>query len=80
MEPVRIIIRGFVHKRRVFEDPVTLSTEEEMEAWLPKLAEKHAAALAAHTLHMIEIEFLDETDANDFGSVRLKGRGRAPPA
>lgn len=35
-------------------------TEAALETLLPKLAAKHAKAMVAHELHMIEIEFLDE--------------------
>jgi hypothetical protein len=61
--PVRIVIRGFgPHGIRVFEDVVTLNSEAEIEVFLPGLAEKHALALANYAMHMIEVEFLDETD------------------
>ena len=56
-----IVIRGYANGKLLFEDPV-LVTEAELEKVLPDLAEKHAKALANHSLHMIEIEFLDESD------------------
>ncbi len=62
---MKIAIRGFAHGARQFEDFVDLDTEDSIEDLLPELAEKHAAAMACHQLHMIEIEFLDETNPND---------------
>lgn len=62
---VRVAIRGFAGRRRVFEDIVESEDENLMEALLPLLAEKHGRALAAHELHMIEIEFLDEPDPKE---------------
>ncbi len=55
----RVAFRGFAQGRRVFEEFVELD-EDGIENLLPNLAEKHATAMAAHELHMIEIEFLDE--------------------
>ncbi len=61
---VRLAIRGFAEGKRQFEDLVDLESEA-LEALLPALAEKHAAALASHELSMIEIEFLDEPNENE---------------
>jgi hypothetical protein len=61
---IRLAIRGFAGRVQQFEDRVELN-EEELEGLLPALAEKHAAAMAAHALHTIEIEFLDELDPMD---------------
>lgn len=55
---VRLAIRGFAAGVKQFEDLVDVE-EFELARILPELAEKHAA-LAAHELQMIEIEFLDE--------------------
>jgi hypothetical protein len=60
---VRLAIRGFVGSARQFEDLIDMAGDA-FDALLPQLAEKHAAALASHALHMIEIEFLDEPDPN----------------
>ncbi len=69
----RLMIRGFVNnstilqdgglanQRLVFKERVTIA-ESDMEKLLPDLAAKHAAAMVAGELHMIEIEFLDEPD------------------
>ena len=58
---IRLAIRGFSAARQEFEDLVEME-DEQLGNLLPDLAEKHAAALASHDLHMIEIEFLDERD------------------
>lgn len=61
---LRIAIRGYAGKRLVFEDHADIPNEK-LEDLLPDLAEKHAHAMAAHELHMIEIEFLDEANQNE---------------
>lgn len=58
---LKIAIRGFARGKRVFEDRLEVS-DSEMENLVPSLAEKHATAMANHSLHMIEVEFLDELD------------------
>ncbi len=58
---IRVAIRGYAGRAVQFEDRVELD-ETSLEKLLPQLAEKHARALAAHKLHMIEIEFLAELD------------------
>lgn len=63
-ETVRLAIRGFVHGKRLFEERVEVDPDL-MEDLLPGLASQHAAAMASHDLHMIEIEFLDEPDVNE---------------
>jgi hypothetical protein len=50
---IRVAIRGFVGRARLFEDLVEVS-ELELDDVMQKLVEKHAAALASHELHMIE--------------------------
>ncbi len=45
----------------LFEDRIEV-TVAETEALIPSLAAQHLAAMGAHELHMIEIEFLDEPD------------------
>lgn len=60
---VNLAIRGFANGQQQFEDVVDVD-ESTLDSLLPMLAEKHAAALISHELHMIEIEFLDEPDAN----------------
>lgn len=62
---IRVAIRGFTQGELQFEDVVELPDEAAIEHLLPGLAEKHAAALADHRLHMIEIEFLDEPDPQE---------------
>jgi hypothetical protein len=57
----RLAIRGFVKGKVLFEDRVELD-DPGLENLLPRLAEKHGLAMKDHTLHMIEIEFLDEPD------------------
>jgi hypothetical protein len=59
----RIAIRGFAAGKMLFEDRIDLD-EAGLENLLPALATKHATAMVAHRLHVIEIEFLDEPDPN----------------
>jgi len=61
---IRLAIRGFAGKTPVFEDHVEV-TLADLENVVPKLAEQHAGKLTNHELHMIEIEFLDESDPNE---------------
>lgn len=56
---MRVVIRGFLLGKLLFEDHATV-TERNLEKLVPRLASKHALAMAQHRLHMIEIEFLDE--------------------
>jgi cobyrinic acid a,c-diamide synthase len=59
---IRLAIRGFVAGQVQFEEQLTLLNEQAIEDVVPDLAKQHGTALAAHELHMIEIEFLDEAD------------------
>jgi hypothetical protein len=57
---MRLAIRGFASSHTlVFEDRIEIA-EDQLDRIMQDLCEKHARALAAHDLHMIEIEFLDE--------------------
>ena len=56
-----LAIRGFAHSELIFEDRIEVH-DSDIEGLLPALAEKHADAMAANELGMIEIEFLDEPD------------------
>jgi hypothetical protein len=58
---IRVAIRGFVGRQKLFEDLVEVE-EKDLDELLPRLAEKHGTQMAAHELHHIEIEFLDEPD------------------
>jgi hypothetical protein len=60
---MKIAIRGFAGRTLKFEDIVEV--DENDQDFLGRLAEKHAAEMVAHTLHMIEIEFLDEPGPNE---------------
>ena len=60
-EKLRVAIRGFANGVPKFVDHIEIG-EDEIDELLPELARKHGAALAAHELHMIEIEFVDEAD------------------
>jgi hypothetical protein len=64
-DPVRLAIRGFAGSRLVFEEHVSVS-DSDVGGVLPKLAEDHAAKMAAHDLHMIEIEFLEANENERF--------------
>lgn len=65
---MKVMIRGYVGKTVLFEDPFDMpeadEADDELEKLMPALAEKHGRSLADHSLHMIEIEFLDEPDPN----------------
>ncbi len=56
---IKIAVRGYADQQRIFEDLIELD-EDELHSLVPKLAEQHATSLAAHELHMVEIEFLDD--------------------
>jgi hypothetical protein len=60
---IRLAVRGFAGEVMKFEEVLDFD-EDKLDALLPDLAEKHARAMAADQLHMIEIEFLDEPDLN----------------
>jgi hypothetical protein len=62
---VRLITRGFLGRKVVFEEPVVVHNGAEMEAVIPKLGEEHATAMAAGEIDMIEIEFIDDPNPND---------------
>ena len=64
LKPVRLAIRGYASGKLQFEERVSLD-EEELDDVLPRLGENHALALVNHSLHMIEIEFLDEPNPNE---------------
>ena len=61
---IRIAVRGFADRKVVFEDRIAMS-DSDLDTLVPKLAEQHATRMAAHELHMIEIEFLDEPNENE---------------
>lgn len=61
---MKVAIRGFARNEKKFEDVVEVNALE-LDELLPDLAKKHAVAMAAHRLHMIEIEFLDDPDDPD---------------
>lgn len=61
---VRLAIRGFAGRRKIFEDRISVDADA-IETEVAGLAAQHAAALASHELHMVEIEFLDEPDPNE---------------
>lgn len=63
-EKVRLRFRGFAGGKVQFEDRVDVDLAR-VEDVLFELAEKHAAAMTSHKLHMIEVEFLDEPDPNE---------------
>jgi hypothetical protein len=54
---VKIAIRGFAGKTKIFEDVIKTDGTD-----LEALAEIHMARLLAYNRHMIEFEFLDEPD------------------
>lgn len=60
----RIAIRGFASGRIEFEEFADLG-DDDIEDLLPELATRHGEQMAAHSLHMIEIEFLDEPNQDE---------------
>jgi hypothetical protein len=59
---IRLAIRGYVAGVLLFGDQVEVADEPALDQLLPTLAAEHAAMMAEHRLHMIEIEFVDEPD------------------
>ena len=57
-EKLRVAIRGFANGVPKFVDHIEIG-EDEFDELVPALARKHGAAMAAHALTMIEIEFVD---------------------
>ncbi len=64
MANCRIAVRGFVGRKVLFEDWIDVPVEQ-LEQVVREHADRHARQIAAHELHMIEIEFLDEPDENE---------------
>jgi hypothetical protein len=60
-EKLRVAIRGFANGVPKFVDHIEIG-EDEIDELVPALARKHGAAMLAHALTMIEIEFVDEVD------------------
>jgi hypothetical protein len=60
---MRIAVRGFAGKRKVFDERVDIDPDV-TEAILA-LATSHASRLMNYAQHMVEIEFLDETNENE---------------
>jgi hypothetical protein len=58
-----VTIRGFKNRERVFEDTIEVDSEHGLFDLVRTLAISHAQQLADGP-HMIEMEFLDETDPN----------------
>lgn len=59
-----LAFRGFANRKLLWEELVELE-DDQLDDVLPGLAEKHAAAMVSHELHVIEVEFLDEPDVNE---------------
>jgi hypothetical protein len=76
---LRLAIRGFADGEVVFEERVA-KTLDDLDTLVPELAAQHAAQMAGHQLHMIEIEFLDEPDPNErFFRLGTDPRGMVDP-
>jgi len=58
---IRLAIRGYAAGVLQFEDLLLLDACH-LNVTVSDAAHRHAEALAAHDLHMVEIEFLDEPD------------------
>lgn len=61
---VRLAFRGFLDGRVQFEEHIAVDLAD-MAQVLPKLAGKHADAVARRELGIVEIEFLDEPNPNE---------------
>jgi hypothetical protein len=57
---LRVMVRGFLRGRQVFEQPRLV--DDEMTG---RLAEEHVNAMVMGEIDSIELEFLDEPDANE---------------
>jgi hypothetical protein len=73
-----LAFRCFAHGKLLWEELVELD-DDQLEDVLPGLAEKHAAAMASHELHMVEVEFLDEPDGERFFRFGTDPTGMALP-
>ena len=63
-ELIRLAVRGFAGKHIVFEDRIDVPPAD-LDSVVRTRAEEHARKMAAHGLHVIEIEFLDEPNENE---------------
>jgi hypothetical protein len=62
-ERIRVAIRGFVGRACQFQELVDVPEEDEaLDKLIEEITKRHGAQMAAHELHMIEIEFLDDPD------------------
>ena len=60
----RLVVRGFAGRQVVFEEHIEIGPDQ-VGTVIPTIAERHARQMAAHELHMIEIEFLDEPNEKE---------------
>lgn len=54
---MRVAIRGYAGRRKIFEEVIEVG-----EADIGEIGEKHLRKLLPYARHMIEIEFLEESD------------------
>lgn len=76
---VRVLVRGFKGRTRVFQDPERHLTAKQIEALLPELGEKHAGMMAAGMIDMIEIEFPDDPPEERYFRIGTNPAGMVMP-
>lgn len=60
---IHLAIRGYVSGEVLFEEQLTLFKDRpNLEGVIAEAAKRHVKALDDYTLHMVEIELLDEPD------------------
>lgn len=60
---IRLAIRGYAAGEVRWKESVLVDSNR-LESVVSDMANRHAAAMAAHELHMIEFEFLDDPNPN----------------
>ena len=76
---LRIAIRGFADGELKFCERHEIAANQ-IDAYLPAIATKHAEALRTDRLHMVEIEFEDEPNENErFFRLGTDPRGMVAP-
>lgn len=56
------MIRGYAGTQVIFQDPVEMTDDDDMDERMPGLVEKHHEYMKDYPRFMVEVEFLDEPD------------------